>query len=260
MPTFISNHFLDLSFEKASIIAACCENNRYVYEISNVIFPCYLNSVSFNNVVRSLILSKIIDEIKNQKDKQFFEKIFCNFISEKFRLSNDYYITNQEVLKENKNFYLNENNTDFFSKEKEISYMEREFYLYVSKSKHQGCSRFDLNAFTNDSKLVSPISKRLFSKFFLLHLKKKNIIKRFNWPCIVLVKKKKYITKIKSEIKFTEFRIKNSKYICNFFENCFHSVESPPCMNCPVIIECHPQGSINPFDCRFMKNWNCIKG
>ena len=26
----------------------------------------------------------------------------------------------------------------------------------------------------------------------------------------------------------------------------------PPCPNCPALLECHPQGLINPFDCRFL--------
>jgi hypothetical protein len=267
MPTFTSNHFIDLDAEKSSIIAACCEKNQYVHLLLNVIFPNYLNQISFKVTVKNLILSNLIDEIKYKKNiEEFKKKIFCKFNNENLTLSSDYYVNKKKGLKEKKisiinNLYLNkysfqnDNNMGFFYKEKEISYMERELYLYIIKSKHQGCTRCDLNTFTNESKLISPISKRLFSKFFLFHLKKKNIIKKINWPCILLSKKKKYITEIKAGFRFSQFKIKNFKYICNFFENCLHSIELPPCINCPVQIECHPQGSINPFDCTYMKDW-----
>ena len=226
----------------------------------------WLCNNSIEVILGELLLLTVLNELKISKSNGLFKKkIFVNFTHDKVVAPENFYFENKMILegKKNskfkniplqKNVFDNENTMEFFYKEKEICFMERELFIYISKSKHKGCDRADLNVFTNDSKLVSSICKRLFSRIFLSHMKKKNIIKKINWPCFLLAKQKKYISEIKTQLK-----IKNSEYLCKFFNLCTHSFELPPCINCPVSVECHPQGVINPFDCQHMVDWNYTK-
>nr|UXY88375.1 putative DNA-directed RNA polymerases III, 39 kDa polypeptide [Cryptomonas curvata] len=235
MPIFTPNDFLNFNFEKSSIIAACCEDNQFSNKLSNTIFPSILNNNSIEVILGELFLLSVLNELKISKSNELFKKkIFCNFTHEKVAAQENYYFENRMILEGRKNskfknihlqknVFENENTMEFFYKEKEICFMERELFIYISKSKHRGCDRADLNVFTNDSKLVSSICKRLFSRIFL------------------------------------SLKIKKSEYLCKFFNLCTHSFELPPCINCPVLVECHPQGVINPFDCQHMVDWNYTK-
>ena len=190
MPTFTSGYFLDFDTEKSSIIAACCETNQFTNKLHNIIFPSHINYVSIEVFFNQLIVLKLLNELRIQNHNQNLKrKFFSTFLYENFNLIINNHKNNEIFLEDDKNniqkynylkknFLQTQNNFEIFYKEREISLAEREFYLYIFKSKQRGCTKNDLNIFTNDSKLISSISKRLFSKFFFFTPKKKKYNKK----------------------------------------------------------------------------------
>nr|UXY87380.1 putative DNA-directed RNA polymerases III, 39 kDa polypeptide [Cryptomonas sp.] len=265
MPVFVARYIFSSDFEKSSLLAACCEINFNFNHLSKLTNQtCSFDSML--SCLDDLILLKLIKEIKNTVNypniKSSISHYFCDYNDKKTLLSEDNLTEKKKTLSDDFNNFQTineiletEDNTEYFYKENEIFFIEREIFFFVFKSKHQGCTKTDLTVFTKKSKIISSKSKRLFSRLFLNHLEKINIIKVKHWTCFLNSKKKKYITGLNySEI--LEEKHKKIRYINEFFIYPMLSISLPPCINCPVISECHPQSIVNPFDCRYIDKWS----
>ena len=114
----------------------------------------------------------------------------------------------------------------------------------MSQNKHKGSDVRSLKLFTKNSKFVSIPTKRTFSEDVLVIFYKNNTVRRYHWKCAAYsADKKRYI-----------FNFSKNRFLSNNFIR-KASASIPPCINCPVSHDCHPQGLVNPYECQYLHDW-----
>jgi hypothetical protein len=214
----------------------------------NFLFQCDSNLiVTLNKYMYSsppglyfLLKPKCIQNIR--KDLEDFGKKKKEFFREKFNYLNIKIFIKSKSKNKIMEFPIKKKN--FFKIQKIFDENKNEFhelFLFISKTKHKGCFDVNVKNFSKNSRFVGIITKRRFSKNVLNIFVKKGFLDIIAWKCAVFTKKKKYKIKLCDEL-FLEYSSKKNS-----------SKDTVPCLNCQFLLECSPQGKINPYRCFYLK-------
>ena len=117
------------------------------------------------------------------------------------------------------------------------AYFKQTFLALVGKSEHKGVKSKDIECILTSSSL----------KF----LSRLSFTMRLLFSCWIFNRTLIFSKSNCSSVKFFSQRYRLPG---NYFRKVSRFKETP-CLSCPIKYECEPQGTINPFECTYFKNW-----
>nr|UXY86926.1 DNA-directed RNA polymerases III, 39 kDa polypeptide [Cryptomonas paramecium] len=232
--------------KKFSKIFSCCEYNHSNDKFTKLDVHFFLDMSFQKNLFGKLRQFFFIDFSKKKNLCMTYIDSINNMKINKIKN-----ISTEKKSKYKKLFQFKSNRN--LSDQKNKLYFSEIIFFFVYKSKHHGCIEKKLNIFVNNNPIVRLVNLKERFVFFLKNLQKKNVLRVAKWGCFFIQREKMYFSKIRIRI------LKKNKK-CSSFNYYKYFFESPPCINCSLINNCHPQGIISPFECYYISSWNYKKG
>lgn len=253
---FISLH--TFSLEKKSEVVPF---QKFIYPTEKKNFDWTLGKKNLDLFFQTRIKKKIVGP-KNDSKKLFEEKngskktLYVTLLPPQPQSEN----LKQIKIEKNKGKIQKKNPLHFlffyfhfsvFDKEpvsSDVRFLETPFELFsfLLRTKHKGGTRKDLEIFILAQKKIPMESKRFFfSDNYVQNLWKRGLVQKHKWGCGRVSRER---------IPCWQTRLHQDFFSLRFFWN-KKETTLPPCLHCPVLYECHPQGNINPFDCFHFLFW-----
>mmetsp|Transcript_44925 Transcript_44925/g.70417 ORF Transcript_44925/g.70417 Transcript_44925/m.70417 type:complete len:243 (-) Transcript_44925:78-806(-) len=231
--------FFTISNSLSNILYEIGSDKISSYSINNPINPNDQEFYEFHKKEASIISIRILKEMMNRHG-------FLGGKNMSIKFENH---SNLGYIKKIKSIFLEQTLSKRYHTTSNFSYNEPKMFKYNSNIKQKGWILINI--------FIDKLRKKLFKKFYKLAFfcKKQTDQERFSLYRILrkTIEKNRFLNPTFENIFYCNLIHKSINF--NIVQKVIEHGKSIniPCPNCPVLMECHPQGLINPFDCKYIK-------